>query len=182
MTQAKYIKAYYEDEEILLNGIKELKDKGIEFLDVLTPFPVHGLDTVLGYRRSWISRAGFVGGVIGCASGFFFQAWVFTRAYPLNIGGKPFFAVPTFIPVTFEMTILCASLAMVFGFLIRSKLGPGAFPHIHNERSTDDQFVILVATGKTPSEESVQEITRKLSEAGAMGITVKDDFEISKNY
>jgi hypothetical protein len=71
---------------------------------------------------------------------------------------------------------------MVFGFLIRSKLGPGSFPTIHNERSTDDQFVILVAAGKAPTDESVREITRKLSEAGAMGITVKDDIEISKNY
>ena len=182
MAQAKYIKAYYTDDDQLLTGLKNLKKKGIEILDVLTPFPVHGLDKVLGYRRSWIARVGFIGGVIGAASGFLFQAWVFTRAYPLNIGGKPFFAAPSFIPVTFECTVLFAAFAMVFAFLFRSKLGPGSNPVIHDENITDDRFLVLVGMGDDASEKTVSEISKSLKESGAEGITVKDDVELTKNF
>ena len=113
MATASYIKAYYEDEENLLDGLKKLKEKGVEILDVLTPFPVHGLDHTLGYRRSWISRVGFIGGVIGGSSMFYFMTWIFTKNYPLNIGGKPFWSVPSFIPITFECTVLFAAISMV---------------------------------------------------------------------
>lgn len=182
MAQAKYIKAYYLDDDQLLKGIKNLKNKGIEILDVLTPFPVHGLDKLLGYRRSWIARVGFVGGAIGAASGFLFQTWVFTRAYPLNIGGKPFLAAPSFIPVTFECTVLFAAFAMVFAFLFRSKLGLGAKPVIHDEKVTDDRFLVLVGMGDDASEKNVSNISKSLKDSGAEGITIKDDIEITKNY
>jgi hypothetical protein len=184
MAQAKYIKAYYLNDDQLKKGLKSLKEKGIEILDVLTPFPVHGLDKVLGYRRSWIARVGFIGGAIGALSGFLFQTWVFTKAYPLNFGGKPFFSSPSFIPVTFECTVLFAAFAMVFAFLIRSKLGPGAMPIIHDEKITDDRFLVLVGLGKDKdaSENNISAISQSLSASGAEGITVKDDVELSKNY
>jgi hypothetical protein len=182
MTKAKYIKAFYNDDEKLVEGLKTLKSNNVEILDVLTPFPVHGLDKILGYRRSWIARAGFIGGAIGAISGFYFQTWVFTKSYPLNFGGKPYFSAPSFIPITFELTVLCAALAMVFAFLIRSKIGPGSKPFIHDERITDDRFVVLVGAGKDESEESTSAIITALNKSGAMEITVKDDQVIAKNY
>ena len=60
----KYISAYFEDEEDLLSGIKQLKENDVDVLDVFTPFPVHGLDKLLGLRRSWLPRVGFIGGTI----------------------------------------------------------------------------------------------------------------------
>lgn len=182
MTQPKYIKAFYTDDEDLLSGLRKLKEEGVEILDVLTPFPVHGLDKILGYRRSWIARVGFIGGAFGALAAFAFQAWIFTTDYPLNIGGKPFMAIPSFIPVTFEMTVLFAAVSMVFAFLIRSGIGPGANPIIHDERITDDRFVILVGLDGDPSEANVSKLSTSLASAGAEGITVKDDVELSKNY
>ena len=182
MKKATYIKAYFDDDEKLIQGLKVLKSKNIEILDVLTPFPVHGLDKILGYRRSWISRAGFIGGAIGGLSGFYFQTWVFTKSYPLNIGGKPYFSVPSFIPITFEMTVLFAAFAMVFAFLIRSKIGPGAKPFIHDEKITDDHFVVLVGTGGNTSEGNLSSIGSILQESGALGITPEFDQKIDKNY
>jgi len=182
MPQPKYIKAYYDDDDRLVGSLKILKDKGLEILDVLTPFPVHGLDKLLGYRRSWIARVGFIGGTIGAACGFGFQAWVFVKDYPLNFGGKPFFAVPSFIPVTFEMTILFAAFAMVFAYLIRSKIGPGAKTIIHDEKITDNRFVVLIGFKGDSSDKNVQDVKSFLSETGAQGITVKTDVELSKNY
>jgi hypothetical protein len=182
MEQVNYIKAYFSDDETLIKGIRSLKKNGVEILDVLTPFPVHGLDKILGYRRSWIARVGFIGGVIGGLSGFAFQAWVFTKEYPLNIGGKPLLAVPSFVPITFEMTVLFAAFAMVFAFLFRSKLGPGATPFIHDEKITDDRFVVLVGCNGDNSKENISKISDKLNTAGAEGIAAKKDVELSKNY
>ncbi len=182
MAQVKYIKAYYDDDEKLVGGLRTLKHTGIEILDVLTPFPVHGLDKILGYRRSWISRVGFIGGAVGAVCGFWFQEWIFTKDYPLNIGGKPFLSIPSFIPVTFEMTVLFAAFAMVFAFLMRSKIGPGANPFIHDEKITDDRFVVLVGIHGDISDKNIVKIKETLNKTGAKGIALKADVELSKNY
>jgi len=168
----KFITAYYNDEEDLLKGIKMMKSNGVEPLDVLTPFPVHGLDKALGLKRSRLTRVAFVGGVVGGLVGFFFQAWVFTKAYPLNFGGKPFFAVPSFMPVTFEMTVLFAAFAMVIAFFVHNKLGPGAKPVIHDERVTDDRFLLVFDIWEK-DEKEVSNIQMALTNAGAQGIQLK---------
>jgi len=176
-----YISAYYSDDGQLLTGLKKLRDAGIKIADVRTPFPVHGIDKVLSIRRSRISRVGFVAGAIGAVSGFVFQAWVFTESYPLNIGGKPFLAVPSFIPVTFECTVLFAAIAMVFAYLFRTRLGFGA-KHINfDDRITDDRFLVLVDIDNDPSGSNVERISNKLSEAGAEGITLRNT-DNEKNF
>ena len=159
----QYISASYQDDDELLSGLKILQKKGLSIIDVLTPFPVHGIDKVLGYRRSWIARVGFIGGAIGAISGLALQIWVFTRGYPINFGGKPFLSLPSFIPVTFELTVLFAAFAMVFAFFMRSNLGMGARNKIYHERITDDTFVVVV---KATSSEA-DSIKNTLIEAGA---------------
>ncbi|MEL7585998.1 MAG: DUF3341 domain-containing protein [Prolixibacteraceae bacterium] len=169
----RYFTAYYLDEEDLLKGIKKIRDNGLQIGDVLTPFPVHGLDKVLNLKRSRLTRVAFIAGTIGALLGFGFQAWVFTVDYPLNIGGKPFFSVPSFIPVTFEMTVLFAAFAMVGAFLITNKLGPGAKPMIHDERATDDRFVIVVEIAEKSNGEEISRMEQVLADAGAEGIILK---------
>ncbi len=164
-----YITAYYYDEEELLKGVRQLKEKGLEILDVLTPFPVHGLDKAMGMRRSRLTRVAFLGGAIGATIGFTFQAWVFTRAYPLNFGGKPFFAVPSFMPVTFELAVLFAAFSMVMAYLIYFKLGPGAKTVIHDERITDDRFLVIVNLKEAENQQKIEEA---LKETGAEGIKI----------
>ncbi|MBS4060815.1 MAG: DUF3341 domain-containing protein [Bacteroidetes bacterium] len=168
----KYLTAYYLDEEDLLKGLKKIKSKGVEVADVLTPFPVHGLDKVLGLRRSRLSIIAFAGGAIGATLGFLFQAWVFTRAYPINFGGKPYFAVPSFMPVTFELAVLFAAFSMVFAFLISNNLGPGSKNIIHDEQITDDRFLLVVKMDEE-DDEKVKAVEIILSDAGAQGITLK---------
>lgn len=140
----KYIAAYFTDEENLLEAVKALKAEGVTINDVLSPFPIHGLDKLLGLKPSRLHIVGFIAGAIGAICAFTFQAWVFNIDYPLNIGGKPFFAVLDFIPIGFEITVLFAAFAMLFAFLIKSKLFPGAGNIIHNERITDDLFCLIV--------------------------------------
>lgn len=158
----RYISAYFEDEENLLRAAKDLKEKQVSIQDVLTPFPIHGLDPILGFKRSRIPTVGFISGAIGCIIAFGFQAWAFIVDYPLFIGGKPHFAIPSFIPITFELTVLFAAFGMVFAFLIQSKLGPGANNPIHDERITDDRFMIIVDLDEEGNQyELVKEILLK---------------------
>jgi Protein of unknown function (DUF3341) len=105
MNDRNYISVYLDDEVPLLQVVRKLRDNNETIIDVLTPFPVHGLDEALSMKRSRIPVVGFIFGVLGAILAFGFQAWVFTVSYPLIIGGKPFFAAPAFIPITFELTV-----------------------------------------------------------------------------
>ena len=162
------IYGHFTDEIELLEAIKKLQDKGISVADVRTPFPVHGLDNVLKLRRSNLPKVAFIGGVIGGVAGLFFQVWVFTIAWPLNIGGKPFLALPSFVPVTFEMTVLFAAFIMGIIFLIRSNLGPGSIPDILDEKVTDDHFQIILTEKNNKLTET--ELEAALSATGALEV------------
>ena len=148
MKNRNYISVYFDDEVPLLNAVKKLRENKETIIDVLSPFPVHGLDPALSMRRSRIPIGGFIFGALGTLVAFGFQAWVFSVSYPLIIGGKPFFSVPTFIPITFEVTILFGGLAMVIAFMVRSKLKPDIRFEPLDKRITDDEFVILIEPGE----------------------------------
>ena len=144
MRKQNNITVSFDDEVPLLQAVRILRDSKEIITDVLSPFPVHGLDEALSLKRSRIPVVGFIFGALGAILAFGFQAWVFTVSYPLIIGGKPFFSVPTFIPITFEVTVLFAGLSMVAALLVRSKLKPDIRFKPVDERITDDRFVILI--------------------------------------
>lgn len=151
MSNRNYISVYFDDERPLLQAVKKLRESNETIKDVQTPFPIHGLDEALSIKRSRIPVVGFIFGALGAVLAFGFQAWVFTASYPLIIGGKPFFSVPTFVPITFEVTVLFAGLSMVAALLVRSRLKPDIDYETDEARITDDRFVIFV---NAPDEES----------------------------
>lgn len=167
------ISGYYDKEINLLNAVKDLRKNKIKIKDVFSPYPVHGLDHALGLKRSWLPRTAFIGGAVGAISGFGFQAWVFTRAYPINIGGKPFLAAPSFIPVTFECAILFAAFAIVISYLVKSHLGAGANNKIYDERATDDRFVVVLETSDVDSNEA-EKIKSKFEDTGALNVKFEE--------
>jgi hypothetical protein len=159
---------HFTDEPDLLKAVKELQNKGIRIADVRTPFPVHGLDKALKYRRSHLPKVAFIAGVAGAVLMFYFQYWVFTEGWPLNFGGKPYFSVLSFIPGTFEITILFAAFAMGIAFLVRSNLGPGSIPDILDENVTDDHFQIILSEKENRLSET--ELSEALSATGALDV------------
>lgn len=159
---------HFTDEHDLLHGIKELQEKGIAIEDVRTPFPVHGLDKLLKYRRSHLPKVAFLAGIVGATIGMGFQIWVFTKGWPINFGGKPFMSIPSFIPVTFELTVLFAAFTMGISFLVRSQLGPGQIPDILDEQVTDDHFQIILTNKKNTLSE--EELSTALSATGALDV------------
>jgi hypothetical protein len=109
--------AEFEKPEDLVAATQHAFDHGYRMMEAYTPFPVEGLADALGFHHNGIARVVLIGGVIGCLGGFFMQWYSAVVHFPLDVGGRPFNSWPMFIPITFELTILIASFAAVFGML-----------------------------------------------------------------
>lgn len=174
MANDKFLVGLFDHEDNLVKAIKSLKKAGITITDCLTPFPVHGLEHELGYKDSNLHRAGFFFGLTGMTVALTIMTWVSTSNYPLNIGGKPHFALPSFIPITFELTVLYAAVGMVIVYCIRNGLYPGKVPRILDERITDDRFALTFEMNEELTEDKVSQIVSILNEAGAVEVKTKE--------
>lgn len=159
----------YNDEEDLLKAVKKAKSDHLEIMDVFSPFPVHGLDPILGLEESRLHIAGFVYGMIGTLTAFLGMTWIFTKDWPVIFGGKPYWAVPSFIPITFEVTVLFASIGMVVSFFIVCGLGPGVVNPYIDDRITDDKFCIAFDKAEVDASKAEQ----FLNETGASEVNSK---------
>ena len=111
------VMAEFDNRFDLLEAVKKARAAGYTQMDAYTPFPIHGLGDALGFHDRRLPLLVLGGGILGCLGGFGLLYWITVIAYPLNIGGRPHFSWPAYIPITFETTILCAALAAVFGML-----------------------------------------------------------------
>jgi hypothetical protein len=138
----KVLYGLYNDEEDLKTAVKQANSSHLDIMDVYTPFPVHGLDPILGLKESRLHYLGFIYGAIGSSFGFLVMSWIFTRDWPIVFGGKPYWSVPAFIPITFELTVLFAAWGMTLTFYTVCGLWPGVKPKTLDDRITDDKFCI----------------------------------------
>jgi Protein of unknown function (DUF3341) len=109
--------AEFPQPENLLAATSAAHDAGYRRMDAYTPFPVHGLSEAIGLRQTRLPTIVLIGGIVGACLGFGMQYWYETTHYPMNVGGRPHNSWPSFIIITFEMTILCAALSCVLGML-----------------------------------------------------------------
>ncbi|MFN3529828.1 MAG: DUF3341 domain-containing protein [Bacteroidia bacterium] len=144
MSLQKYIIGTFNDEEPLLEAVKEVRATGTPIHECYTPFPVHGLDEALGYKRSRLPKAAFIFGCIGFSLALLMQAWMLGLNWPMNIGGKPALAWPDFVPVTFELTVLITALGMVGTYLVASGFIPGNEAKMPDPRVTSHKFCIAI--------------------------------------
>jgi hypothetical protein len=138
----KVLYGLYNDEEDLKKAVKAANAAHLDIMDVFTPFPVHGLDPILGLKESRLHYLGFIYGATGALFGFLVMSWVFTRDWPIVFGGKPYWSVPAFIPITFEMTVLFAAWGMTLTFYTICGLWPGVKAKSLDNRITDDKFCV----------------------------------------
>jgi hypothetical protein len=103
--------------EEVVEATRRAYERGYRRMDAYSPMPVEGLDEALGFQRSRMAAVVLIGGLIGGIGGYFMQWYSAVIHYPYNVGGRPFHSWPAFIPITFETTVLCASLAAVLGML-----------------------------------------------------------------
>ncbi len=135
---------FFEDEHDLLNAARACRKRDIPILDVVTPFPIHGLDKVLGIRPSRLPWVTLVGGAAGLGVGLWFQYWTTSVNFPIDVGGKPWDSFPAFAPVAFELTILFAGLATAFALFARSGLWPGKKTPPGLEWTTDNRHALIL--------------------------------------
>ncbi|MCW3073348.1 MAG: quinol:cytochrome oxidoreductase [Flaviaesturariibacter sp.] len=166
----KFVVGNFYDEQVLFPAIKNVRKTGYKIHDVYTPFPIHGLDTAMGLRDTSLHTAGFIYGITGTATAFSFITWVFTSDWPMNIGGKPFFSLPAWIPIMFELTVLFAAVGMVLTFCYLCQLAPFVKKDHFNLRSTDDTFTMAIELNERSNE---QEIVSYLQSVGAQDVSVQ---------
>lgn len=166
-----YVLGVYEDEDVLMDAIKTVRTSGVKIEEVYSPFPVHGIDEALGYKRSWLSIAAFLFGITGTTLALTMQIGMMGIDWPMIIGGKDYIPIPSFIPVTFELTVLLASFGMVGTFLGISNLKPWGKPRIYDIRITDDKHVMAIDLDANKHSEA--EIKKVLSSTGATEVNNK---------
>lgn len=170
MAVKKFVVSNFYDEQVLFPAVKQVRKAGYKIHDVYTPFPIHGLDAAMGLRDTNLHTAGFIYGIAGTATAFSFITWVFTTDWPLNIGGKPFFALPAWIPIIFELTVLFASVGMVLTFCYLCQLAPFVKKDHFNLRSTDDTFVMVVECNERTNEGEAVDFLQNL---GGQNVSVQ---------
>ncbi|MEQ9466523.1 MAG: DUF3341 domain-containing protein [Ekhidna sp.] len=166
-----YVLGVYDDEDVLMDAIKTVRESGVKIEEVYSPFPVHGIEEVLGYKRSWLSVAAFMFGITGTCLALTMMIGMMGVDWPMIIGGKDYVPIPSFIPVTFEMTVLLASFGMVGTFFVISNLKPWGKPRIYDIRITDDKHVMAIDLDRNDKTEA--DIKKVLQGSGATEVNNK---------
>ena len=168
--------AEFDSVDDVVAAARAVRRAGFLRWDVHSPFPIHGIDFAMGIKPTILPWLVLGAGLTGLAGGLLLQWFTNAFDYPFFISGKPLFSLPAFIPVTFELTILFASLTAVFGMLILNRLprlyNP-LFKHERFRRVTNDRFFIYIdATDRKFNE---TETAQLLKEAGAVAIERVED-------
>lgn len=133
----------------LVEAARKTREAGYTKTDAFSPFPIHEMDEALGIKRSILSFMIFGGGLIGLLGGLGMQVYLMGVEYPLNVGGRPFLSWPSFIPITFECTILLASATAVFGMLFLNGLPQPYHPVFNVPRfalASREKFFLVIET------------------------------------
>ena len=145
---SKAIYALYDDDEIMVEGAKSILSKNIRIKDVYSPFPIHGLENVLGIKWTRLAITAFLYGLTATTLALIGMYYFMIEDWPMNIGGKPsmnlYQNLPAFIPITFEFNVLCAAHGMAITYFVRNGLFPGMPARNPHPRTTDDHFAIEI--------------------------------------
>jgi len=163
-----YVLGVFKEEERMLAAFRKMKDQEIEIEDVFTPYPIHEILENHG-RKSKITVVGWFYGFFSSLAVLAFLFYTAVIDWPLNYGGKPSNAFPSFIVITIILTIFSITILSLFTFSWRANLWPSNEKPIYHDEATDDKFVILLNTGKV----DVGKARSVLKETGAIDVIEK---------
>ena len=145
----RVIHAIYNDDDVLMDAVKQTRKAHHHIEEVFCPFPVHGLDKAMGIEPTRLAICAFIYGLCGLSFATWMMDYIMIQDWPQDIGGKPSMSyiqnMPAFVPVMFEMTVFFAAHLMVITFYMRSKLWPFKDAENPDPRTTDDHFLMEVA-------------------------------------
>lgn len=166
------IYALYNDDHVVYEGAKKLVKKGVKIKDVFSPFPIHGIDPIIGVRKTRLAICAFIYGLTGMSLAILGMWYFMIEDWPMNIGGKPNYTLlqnlPAFVPVIFEITVLCTAHGMILTYFIRNETLPGMKAKNPDPRTTDDMFAVEIELDYQPLTE--EELVAYLKETGAVEI------------
>lgn len=134
---------FFDNPNDLVKATQLTKEAQFPLFDAFTPFPVHGLDTAQGLKRSPIPFVTFLFGITGTVLAFLYQYWTSAIDWPLNVGGKPFNSWPAFVPVMFEVTVLLGGLSTFAAMLFFCRL-PNRNKPLLDPSITKDKFALFI--------------------------------------
>jgi hypothetical protein len=141
--------AEYSNPELLMSSARAARYAGFQHMDAYTPFPVEGMSEALGFTRTRMPRFAMIGAIIGGGGAYLLQWYASVQSYPINVGGRPLHSWPSFVPITFELAILGASVVMILGMILCNR-----FPRLHHplfdvpgfDRASTDRFFLVIET------------------------------------
>jgi len=157
----KMLVGVWEDEDSLMAAASELVHNGVKIHDVYTPYPVHGLDRVIGVRRSKLARIAFFCALTGFTLVTTMIWYMYVHDWPMNIGNKPVRFTPSWAPVMFEGTVLCTAFGMAFFFFWRNRLVHGIKNELLDARQTDDRSIVAIELTSNSDQNSILETMKK---------------------
>jgi len=139
--------AEFDSPTALIKAAEQTRDAGYIKIDAYSPLPIEGLAEAIGFHHDRVPLVTLIGAIIGGLTGYLMQWWMATVSYPVNVGGKPYHSWPSFIVVTFEMTILFGGISAVLGMLALNGLPMPYHPVFNVPRfafASKDRFFLIV--------------------------------------
>ena len=168
--------AQFENPARLVEGVQAVREAGYEAVEAYSPFPIHGMEKVLGLSGSKVPWITLAGGISGLSLAVWLQWWAGSVAYPVVIGGKPLFAVEPSVPIMFELTVLLSALATFAGMMVLNGLPKPFHPldrYAPFRRVTDDKFFISIEANDPKFDaDGVQAI---LAQAGGTNVALVEE-------
>jgi hypothetical protein len=165
---SEYLIGVFDQEDTMLSAFRKLREQEIEIEDVFTPYPVHEIIEKHG-RKSRITIVGWFYGLFASLAVLAFLIYTAVIDWPLNYGGKPSNAFPSFIVITIVLTIFSITILSLFTFSWRAKLWPSFDKPLYHGEATDDKFVILVNKEKADTARAAS----VMKETGAIEVLEK---------
>jgi hypothetical protein len=139
--------AMFDTPADIMHAAEAVRDAGYKAWDVITPFPIHGMDRAMGVRRSLVPRISLAGGLIGFATGMGLIWWSGAWNFKLLVGGKPLFSPLFAFPISYELTILFTAFATILGMFLLNRLPMhyhAVMKQAHFKRAMDDRFFVVI--------------------------------------
>jgi hypothetical protein len=173
---SKIFHVMYDDDAKVMAAAKTLVGQGIRVKDVYSPFPIHGIDPIIGVKRTRLAIASFMYAMTGTSLALLGMWYFMINDWPMNIGGKPSFSlienITAFIPVTFEFSVLCGAHGMALTYLLRNGTLPGMPATNPDPRTTDDKFVVEITTDNNSM--SADELETAIRATDLLELSIKD--------